>query len=369
MLSFSIPADFQVSTMEQIGKRNAKWDIPIKEVYGSLNPSIFGTGRSSSVLRQIKFDTLKKYVAACEQNGVKFNYALNFNCTSNMEFTDKGKKEVVKFLRKLGSIGVERFTAVLPSIMELLNFAVPDAKVSVSVISNVDSYGRLKAFLASKNVDRVMLPEYLNRRMSKLEKVTSYGKNLGVEFGTIVNGLCLIDCPFRDFHYSFNSHAMGGKNFQPADYYVSICTLRKLENPTEVLKMGWIRPEDLKHYVSADVNVFKIAGREMYKPDFLRVVDIYNEGSFEGNLWELFRCFSQTPPNEKLNYSKMFNMPNSEEMSQFTRRFFEAKSFCTTKECETCNYCNTNSNLIHANNFNDWKEILEKEKLLINFNQ
>ena len=71
---------------------------------------------------------LKKYVAVCNQNDVKFSYALNFNCASNMEFTDKGKKEIIKFLRKLDSIGVKKFTTVLPSMVELLNFAVPNLK-------------------------------------------------------------------------------------------------------------------------------------------------------------------------------------------------------------------------------------------------
>jgi hypothetical protein len=47
-----------------------------------------------------------------------------------------------------------------------------------------------------------------------------------------------------------------------------------MEHLAEVIKSGWIRPEDLHHYVDAGISVFKIAGREMYKPDFLRVVDV-----------------------------------------------------------------------------------------------
>jgi collagenase-like PrtC family protease len=363
LISFSIPADFKESTVEQIGKRNEKWDMPIKDVYGSLNPSIFGSGRTSSVLHPIKFDTLKKYVDACNKNEVSFNYALNFNCSSNMEFTGKGKKEIIKFLQKLGSIGVNRFTAVLPSMMLVLKEALPDAKVSVSVISNVDSFSRLKAFLSAKNVDRIMLPESMNRKIGRLEKLTKQGKDLGVEFGTIVNGLCLIDCPFREFHYSFNSHAVSGNNYTPADYYVSRCTLFKLEHPNEVLKMGWIRPEDIKRYVDAGISVFKIAGREMPNPDFLRVVDIYNQGSYDGNLWELFRCFSVPPSSEPLNYAKMFDLQNK-ELGQFTEKFFESKNFCSTKDCETCNYCNANSQLVHVNDFDKWKQALEKELTL-----
>ncbi len=360
MASFSIPANFQPATIEEIGKRNSKWDIPVGEVYGSLNPSIFGSGRTSQVLHQIKFDTLKKYVQVCKQNDVLFNYTLNFNCASNMEFTEKGRKEIVKFLKKLGSIGINRFTAVLPSMMLLLKETLPDAKVSVSVISSVDSLARLKAFSSSNNVDRIMLPESLNRQVKKLEKLVREGREAGIEFGTIVNGLCLIDCPFREFHYSFNSHAMGDKKFRPADYYVSRCTLFKLKNPSEILKMGWIRPEDLHHYLDMGITVFKIAGREMPKPDFAKVIDIYNQGSYDGNLWELFRCFSVLPPTEPLNYAKMFDLPNK-PLGQFTRRFFEAKSFCTTKDCETCNYCSNNSNLIQANLPDKWQQALEKE--------
>jgi collagenase-like PrtC family protease len=365
MPSFSIPADFQASTIHQISKRNEQWEIPIKDVYGSLNPSIFGSGRTSSVLKPIKFELLKKYVEVCNQNGVQFSYALNFNCNSNMEFTDKGKKEIIKFLRKLESVGVKKYTTVLPAMVELLNYAVPDAKVSVSVISNVDSYSRLREFLVTKNVSRIMIPEYLNRKIDRLEKLISYGPEFGVDFGTIVNGLCLIDCPFRDFHYSFNSHAIGKQDFQPTDYYATRCTLLKLNNPEEVLKMGWIRPEDLRRYVDAGVSVFKIAGREMTKPDFLRVVDIYNQGSFEGNLWELFRCFSVPPDsNETLNYSKMFNLQNK-PLDAFTRRFFEAKSFCSTKDCETCSYCKNNRNLIQVNDYEAWNKRLHNDHALL----
>lgn len=364
MASFSIPADFQTSTIERIAEKNKQWDMPITDVYGTLNPSIFGSGRITGVLRQINFDSLNKYVDACNRNDVSFNYALNFLCSSNMEYTEKGKKEIIKFLQKLSSIGVKRFTVVLPSVIELLRASVPDAKISVSVISNVDSLSRLKVFLSSKNVERIMLPESMNRKVGRLEKLIRQGKEVGVEFGTIVNGICLIDCPFREFHYSVNSHSVAGTNFKPVDYYGSRCAVIKLENPAEVLKMPWIRPEDIKRYVDFGITIFKVAGREMHKADFLKVVDIYNKGSYDGNLWEFLRCFSTPPHNEPLNYSKMFDLQNK-SLGQFTQRFFESKSFCTTKDCETCNYCNTNSHLVHVVDSDLWRQTFNTELSLL----
>jgi collagenase-like PrtC family protease len=223
MSCFSIPADFQVSTIEEIGKRNEKWKIPIKDVYGALNPSMLGSGRRSSVIRPVKIDTLKKYLEACNKNDIQFSYTLNFNCVSNQEFTNKKKKEIIKFIQKLNSIGIKKFTTVLPSIMEIINYAAPNAKVAISVNADVDSPTRLKHFLNIKNVNRVMVPEYMNRKVSKLEKLIAYGKPLGYDFGTIVNGLCLIDCPYRNFHISFHSHAIDKTNYHPFDYYGLRC--------------------------------------------------------------------------------------------------------------------------------------------------
>jgi Collagenase and related proteases len=357
---FTIPTDFKTSTVEQIAEKNKQWTMPIKEVYGSMNLSLFGSGRISSVLHEVDLNTVQKYVEVLDENDILFNYTLNFICASNLEFTDKGKKETAKLLRKLHSIGIRRFTVASPSMLQLLKEVLPDAKASVSVLSNVDSYARLAAFVSYGNVDRIILPEYMNRKIAQTEKLVKQGRMLGYEFGTIVNSACAIDCPYREFHHTFISHAVKGKNFKPRDYYGSKCALDRIEHPAEVLKSAWIRPEDLKHYADLGISVFKIAGREMRNADFLRVVDIYNQGSFDGNFWELSRCFSEAPKFEELDYAKLFTLQNK-ELGQFTSRFFASKSFCSTKDCETCNYCNSYSKLVQVNNYAKWKQTLESD--------
>ena len=361
MPCFSVPADFQTSTIERLSQKNKQWEIPVKEVYGSLNPSIFGSGRKTSDIQSINFEKLRQYVQFCRENGIEFNYTLNFTCNSNMEFTRKGREEIIKFARKLNSIGVQRFTAVLPSVIEILNEFVPEAKITVSVLSNVDSPFRLKTFLSARNVDRIMVPEFLNRQTSLLKQLTSYKEKCGYEIGTIVNSTCLSDCPFRDFHYSSVSHCFGGKNYKDnllTDYYSARCHSIRFENPEEWLKSPWIRPENLKDYVGLGIDWFKISGREEKNADFVKVVDIYNKGSFEGNLLEFLMCFSDS------TFKQVFIMENK-NLDKFARRFLEDNFYCKIKDCEVCHYCKSNSNLVSANTLNPWynwwKELFQKE--------
>lgn len=361
MSTFSIPADFKPSTIDQIAQKNKAWDIPVKEVYGSLNPSIVGSGRHGAVIHPMKMGTLKKYVDNVHKNELEFNYALNFSCASNMEFTPKGQKKIIKFVRKLRSIGIKRFTIVLPSIIELIDKFVPDTNISVSVISTVDSVGKVKAFMATKSVDKIILPEFMNRKIAQLEKISSYKKEAGFKLGTIVNSTCLIDCPFRNFHYAFASHTASGKKYKPIDYWSTRCTLMKLKNPVEVLKMGWIRPEDITKYSKMGIDSFKIAGREMKNTDFSKIVDIYNKGDYDGNLWELLRCFSDScaPPSE-LVYGRMFDIQNK-KLDDFTKNFFETKTLCKARNCENCRYCLNNADLVQVNQANEWKRKLQAE--------
>ena len=57
------------------------------------------------------------------------------------------------YFKMFTDIGVQRFTIVLPSIIDVFHEYVRDAKVSLPVISSTDSAFRLKTYLISKNID------------------------------------------------------------------------------------------------------------------------------------------------------------------------------------------------------------------------
>ncbi|MCW4029314.1 MAG: hypothetical protein NWE92_06675 [Candidatus Bathyarchaeota archaeon] len=335
--SFSIPADFKVSTIDRLDQKNKDWPIPVREVYGSIKTSVFGSGRDMVSLPDISEKQFREYIKACQKSGIEFNYVFNFKCNSNDEFTTEGKNKIVNFASDMYSIGIRRFTVVLPSIIDILNTSLPKIKISVSVISNVDSLLRIRAFAAFRNVDRIMLPEYLNRRVGALRQLTSYSKKFNCSFGTIVNSLCLIDCPYRDFHYSFTSHAKA--NLEKRDFYDSICRAIRLCNVEELLKMPWIRPEDISRYIGYGIEWFKISGREKEDSDLLKMVDIYNKENYSGNLLELLVCFSSHDSRRR------FQIDNK-NLKPFINNFFDKEDFCLPKNCDSCRYCPTHANLV-----------------------
>lgn len=336
---FSIPADFTLSSLDRIAENNSLWAIPIREVYGSLNPSPWGTGREQYILPKCDLYELRTYVAACLNRNIEFNYCINLNCTGNIEFCRIGQKSLADFARMLVEVGVSRVTVTLPSIIETLQHTSPGLKVTVSVIASIDSINKLKYFTVFPNVDRIIVCEYLNRRIGALDLLVRNCPR-GISLGTIINSLCLIDCPARSFHYSFGSHAINKtEHYFIHEYYGAKCALRKIDNPSEFLKMPWIRPEDLSLYWDLGISYFKLSGREMRGADWISVVDIYNQGSFYGNAIDLFMGFIDGP------FNKIFFLPNS-ELGRLTARFFENPDLCDPIKCFKCNQCDEYVNLI-----------------------
>ncbi len=71
--------------------------------------------------------------------------------------------------------------------------------------------------------------------------------------------------------------------------------MKRCESPANLLRMAWIRPEDLKYYTAIGIHYFKIQGRQAaLKGDIVKTVQCYMEQSFEGNLMELLDAFSPT---------------------------------------------------------------------------
>ena len=117
-----------------------------------------------------------------------------------------------------------------------------------------------------------------------LELLTEIKQVTGAELKLMVNEGCLHKCSFRKFHFNYVSHE--SKESGREQIFVPYCDQVIDEDPSQILKSGWIRPEDLQKY-SEVTNRFKIVGRELKKSQVLQVIRAYLEESWDGDLLDI----------------------------------------------------------------------------------
>jgi hypothetical protein len=114
-------------------------------------------------------------------------------------------------------------------------------------------------------------------------------------------------------------------------FYVHRCLLKRHEKPGNLLKLGWVRPEDLHFYSDIGIHYFKLQGRDnVDKGDPVRAVEAYCQESFQGNLMQLLDLFDSSI------HLKTFI--DNKKLQGFLTPFYENDYFCKN-DCAHCNYC------------------------------
>ncbi len=284
----------------------------IGEVYLSEPKTLVGHGRPSTKIR-MKVE-LRDFVEELKSLKVEPNYLLNSSCCGGLEFERDWISRFVKFVERLVNVGVENFTVTIPYLLEVLKSEF-DVKVVVSVIAGIDSV-RKALFWQEIGADAIYLDISINRDFRRLKAIKGA---LKIEVGVVLNEACLLQCPVRSYHFNLVSHSSReGKSY---DYPLRWCRRIILENPSEIIRSPWIRPEDVRHYSFLDR--FKIVGRDMRTEFVVRCIKAYTEGRWRGNLVDV------------LPINVPFFVDNS-KLDGFLNWFLEGRC---DGNCLKCGYC------------------------------
>ena len=329
---FTVPADFSSTVLPSYAEGSLK--IPVREVYGSLKNLPIGGGRHSSVLPDCDEEMLTEYIKEASRLGIHFNYLVNASCMSALELTSEGQKQIGAMLEMLLQCGVRRLTISLPPLADFVFLHYPEFDVWLSVISGITSRTHLKRITENRPFCGIYLHEKLHRDLKHLAEVCDECRIRKMEVGMIVNTLCDADCPYRQFHYDLVSHTLPGQKEMPnLWYYGTVCKLRRLMDPKQVLRLPWVRPDDLPRYVELGVSRFKLAGRDLCKfgADFARTVADYTSAHFRGELSSLFLCYAD------VERRGVYNLGNTPRLSEYLEANFSGELNCL--ECSDCGRC------------------------------
>lgn len=330
MISYSIPADFNLESVKLLAEMNKKYqDVRVAEVYGQMTlNNRWGSGRTAKELNDTGLIDLEKYISSLYDAGIDFNYTLNGTCMGNYEFTEEGIKELQLFLRDLYALGVHKLTIALPSIIEIVNRMPYEFEVKASTLCQITSVNKAMHYI-NLGVRRMVVDESCNRKFFLLKRLSEIVGN-GLE--VIVNAVCNINCPYRMFHYNEMSHNIkGNDNIVAADFYSHRCIEKRMEEPENFLRMGWIRPEDIHYYTNIGISRFKIQGRQaVSRGNIYKTLEAYFSQNYSGNLLELLDVFA--PTNTFMPYIE------NKVLDDYLKPFVSNPNHCNN-DCNECGYC------------------------------
>jgi collagenase-like PrtC family protease len=331
MKYFSVPADFKKETIDAYERLNNTYnDSKLVETYGNITMgNFFGSGRLAKQMRKIDTYDLHEYVDYCKERNIDFNYTFNFTHMRNREFTREGINEIAGFIKKIYQANVRIMTVTLPSIIELIRATGLDIKIKASTICQVVNANKA-LFYKKLGVERIVVDESINRNFAALRAIRdAFGQNVEV----IVNQVCDLNCVYRIFHYNMISEEREGTVHDVGiDFYEHRCVMQQFKTPDNLIKLSWIRPEDLKYYTAIGINYFKLQGRHTFVKggDPVRTLEYYFKESFDGNLMDLLSMFAT------MNNFKVY--VDNKSLDGFLKPFFEGKKSCAN-HCTQCKYC------------------------------
>lgn len=327
---YSIPADFRNRTIDEIVKLNERYpEAKVIEVYGQITTgNLINSGRATQLLPEVDFKGLEKHVTHCHQNNIHFNYTFNSSCLGNQEFSAEGVAELNGFLENLYNIGVDSLTVAMPSLFELIQNSRYKFKLKASAICEINSVHKA-LFYQKLGAGRVVVDPDITRNFQEIKRIcNAFGD--GVEI--IINNICFRNCAYKMFHYNHESHCTQTNKAQTIrNYYFHRCSMQKADQIQNVIKLNWIRPEDIKYYYESGINYFKIQGRQsVIKGDLIRTIESYFKEDYEGNLYDLITLFDA--------YNSFQPYIDNKKLEGFVKNFYDHPDFCQ-EDCTKCGYC------------------------------
>lgn len=292
-MRLTVAANYDPAIVPQLGQ------YPVAEVYGKFPVDFVGGGRPSYMGTPLSRRQLRDYVALLADHGIAFNYLLNSSCMGNREWTRRFQRRITSLLGRLQDWGIRWVTVSTPFLLELVKARFPGMRVKVGIYAQVDTARRAR-FWEDLGADAINLESFsINRDLPRLAAIR---QAVRCDLQLIANHPCLPNCPLQYYHMNGIAHGSDGSRNLFIDYCFLRCSRMRLEDPSLLIKSGWIRPEDLPAYEAMGYETFKLLERGMPSQDLLKRVKAYSQRRFDGNLAEILLPYGFARPVRKRRF-------------------------------------------------------------------
>lgn len=330
------------------------------ELFGGIPGGIISGGRASFVAPEITEAEAADYIKAARGDGHSFNFLLNASCLDNREYRRDEFNKILKHIEWVTGTGADSVTVAIPYLLQIIKKHFPGLKVNVSSWARVESVRRAQ-FFEEMGADAIVLSEEVNRDFRTLAAIRRAVK---CKLILIANPGCIYGCPRSYYHANVMTHgSQGGHESEGflVDHCYFSCTKDKIKNPVEIIKIRWVRPEDVGEYEALGIDCLKIIDRYKTTEALLGYLKAYQTRHFEGNFIEFLNLprkkaflpanLKYILRNEYINVNKLMEfaditdypvsdhivLDNTKIPANFIN-FFKDND-CATADCEACGYC------------------------------
>ena len=287
-MEFSIGTNWDPELPAQIAEFTSVTDL-----FGVNSKSVMGAGRPMPEVLTRK--EMEGHFKAVHSAGLTFSYLFNAPTMGGREFLPDIHAKIMDEIRWLQDNGVEYLVIAIPYLIETVKAQFPGMKVKASYNAKIRSLDLAKSF-QDVGADILCVDHTIHRDFPLIRAMTEH---LDIPIQLVVGSTTMRSCPnFNALYHSasecflttdgreINRHSLNSIN-----YCFSWCHAQKIRKPSNVLKSGFIRPEDLHYYEDLGVSHFKMATRGLTNEEILRRVQAYQNRRYDGNLLEIITVF------------------------------------------------------------------------------
>lgn len=285
---------------------------------GKLKDDIIGSGSLLLYRENYLEEEACEYIKESKKCGLGFNYILDTVCMDNKEFDKETYLKINELLIWLVRSGVSWVTVSHPFIIHLIKSKYPQLKITISSLANITTIKRAQYFV-DMGADELILDESINRDFLAIKSIR---ENISCKLSLYANSSCIYQCPNNIYHSNYLSHT---KDHCKDDFE---CHYESIDNPMEVLKAGWIRPEDTKIYEKLGIDSLVIIPP---KDNIQEIVCSYLNRRHNGSLLQLL--------NYKMSNTKYFDNKYIDNNKLEGFLDFLSNHNCLITDCSKCNYC------------------------------
>jgi len=277
---YSLPFNCDLAFFESLDWKN------VNEVYGAPTDSEVFHGRSRKGMPgPVTTEQVKAVASLCSENNAYFNLVVNSPYYPPAYLQQDSP--IDELLMQFVDLPNLKFTVTIPQVIAKISKWFKNPAIKVSKFANIDNVQKLLRWKAF-NIECFVIAADVVKNINTVETLCKQG----VKSILIVNDPCIAGCPVSNYHFTHSSlHSTDAFTESYSSYCIDYCKGLMVENPYEIMRSSFVRPEETEKYLKIGVDILKIVDRNKPSWWIKRAYEAYLNKKYEGNLLDLFPLF------------------------------------------------------------------------------